>query len=192
MRAKRKKTPSEPAEGQFDGGKIEGRLTAEEAEAFAAYMRDRFLTNKSDVLRSALAQFLVREGYLENPAKPEKRGGDEKFAKKSIVRGWQKVTRRLALVMTAAIAWLSTASALSNPHLETTAWRIAVANGAVRHEHDTIASAIGGRVAECAREAADWFVDLEPAYQAAITVTTSIILDLPDGKLQLLGGLQLW
>jgi hypothetical protein len=102
------------------------------------------------------------------------------------------MARRVALVMTAAIASLSTASALSNPNLETTAWRIAVANGAVRHEHGTIASAIGGRVAECAREAADWFADLEPAYQAAITVTTSIILDLPDGKLQLLGGLQLW
>ena len=45
MKRKRKKRAKEPADAQFDGGKIEGRLTAEEADALAAYMGERFLTN---------------------------------------------------------------------------------------------------------------------------------------------------
>ena len=187
----KKKPPSELAEGQFDGGKIEGRLTVEEADALTAYMGDRFLTNKSDVLRSALAQFLVREGYLENPIKQQKRSR-EKSGRKSRTRHWGKMTRGVALVIAAAMAWLSTASALSNPNLERTAWRISMANGDVRQEHLAQVSAIRDKLADYGQEVTDWFFDLEPAYQTAIGVAASIMVDLVDGKLLLLGGLELW
>jgi|GEM_PF-4210464 len=181
MKRKRKKRAKEIRDAQFDGGKVEGRLTAEEANALDAYMGERFLTNKSDVLRSALAQFLVREGYLQTPASKQiKRGGGETSAKKSISRGWSRLTKRAAILITAAVAWLSTVSVLSNQNLDRSSWRIAIANGHVRHEQ-------GGRAV-----AIDWFFDLEPAYQTAIAVMTSIAIDLADGKLSLLGGLQLW
>lgn len=197
MKDKRKKTPSEPAEGQFDGGKIEGRLTADEAKAFAAYMRDRFLTNKSDVLRSALAQFLVREGYLENPAKPEKRGDDQKSAKKSIVRSWQRVARRLAAIIAiASMTALSTVRGGTSPHTQGMYCPVRIATGSARKD-DSYASAssdidLRGRVEEFARNVSEWFFDLEPTCQAAIVATASIMVDLTDGKLSLLGGLQLW
>jgi hypothetical protein len=181
MKRKRKKRAKENRDAQFDGGKVEGRLTAEEADALAAYMGERFLTNKSDVLRSALAQFLVREGYLQTPASKQiKRSGGETSAKKSISRGWSRLTSRAAILITAAVAWLSTVSALSHSNLESSPWRIAIANRDVRYERGARAIAI------------DWFFDLEPAYQTAIAVVSSIAIDLTDGKLSLLGGLQLW
>jgi hypothetical protein len=181
MKRKRKKRAKENRDAQFDGGKVEGRLTAEEADALAAYMSERFLTNKSDVLRSALAQFLVKEGYLQPPPSKVKRaGGGETSANRSVIGGWSKLTRRVAILITAGVAWLSTVSALSHSNQERSPWRIAIANRDLRHEH-------GGRAV-----AVDWFFDLEPAYQTAIAVMTSIAIDLTDGKLSLLGGLQLW
>jgi hypothetical protein len=194
MKRKRKKRATEPADAQFDGGKIEGRLTAEEADALAAYMGERFLTNKSDVLRSALAQFLVKEGYLQPPPSKVKRaGGGETSAKRSIIGGWSKLTRRIALIMTAAVAWFGTVSALSNPNHERTAWRIAVANGDARTENGSeVAGAIRGRISGHANDIAEWVLDLEPRYQSALAAAAAIAVDLADGKLSLLGGLQLW
>jgi hypothetical protein len=193
MKPKRKKG-AKGVDPQFGGGKIEGRLTEEEAAALEAYMGDRFLTNKSDVLRSALAQFLVKEGYLQPPSSKVKRtGGGETSAKRSIVGGWSKLTRRIALIMTAAVAWFSTVSALSNPSTQKAAWRLAVANGDVRSENGTqVAGAIRDRLSEHASDLAQWFFDLEPAYQSAITAVAVLAVDLADGKLWLLGGLQLW
>lgn len=56
--------------------KAEARLNEAESNALTAYMRDRFLTNRSEVLRSALGQFLVREGYLELPATVKAAGSE--------------------------------------------------------------------------------------------------------------------
>ena len=192
MKPKRKRG-AKGADAQFGGGKVEGRLTEEEAAALEAYMGDRFLTNKSDVLRSALAQFLVKEGYLQPPPSKVKRAGDETSAKRSIIGRWPKLARRIALIMTAAVAWFSTVSALSDPNHERAAWRVAVANGDMRTENGSeVAGAIRGRISEHANDIAEWFLDLEPKYQSALAAAAVIAADLADGKLSLLGGLQLW
>lgn len=44
--------------------KAEARLSEVEAEALTAYMKDHFLTNRSELLRSVLGRFLAQEGYL--------------------------------------------------------------------------------------------------------------------------------
>jgi hypothetical protein len=193
MKPKRKKG-GKGADAQFGGGKVEGRLTEEEAAALEAYMGDRFLTNKSDVLRSALAQFLVKEGYLQAPPSKVKRAGGETSAKRSIIDRWSsRLTRRVALIMTAAVAWFSTVSALSDANFERTAWRIAVANGDARTENGSeVAGAIRGRISEEAYDIAEWFLGLEPKYQSALAAAAAIAVDLADGKLSLLGGLQVW
>jgi hypothetical protein len=47
-----------------DYPKIEGRISPLLNLALELYMRDRHLENRSEVLKSALGQFLEREGYL--------------------------------------------------------------------------------------------------------------------------------
>jgi hypothetical protein len=52
-------------DGQMrESTKVEARLNDVYAEALSAYMSDRFLTNESEVIRSALGQLLLNAGYL--------------------------------------------------------------------------------------------------------------------------------
>lgn len=63
------KPPDESGAGTGESGeasnpKVEARLNKLLRNALALYMSDKHLENKSEVLKSALGQFLEKEGYL--------------------------------------------------------------------------------------------------------------------------------
>lgn len=45
--------------------KVEARLSPQYRQALDNYMADHCLTNESELLRSAIGQLLIREGYLQ-------------------------------------------------------------------------------------------------------------------------------